>query len=1474
MKEYGESQDSTCNPVALGTGNKYLIEKDYIESGVSTLSLYRTYNSALSNRNSYDLARQWSISLYRGIQLDSKTSPSVALMVRPDGKALRFTRNGSSWIPDADIADRLSPLNGGSTLIGWQYWDAATQAVEIYDSSGLLLEIIENNSRAQQFSYSDGSSGILYATDPHASGYQAPVCNRPAGFATFNTSGVLLCVTDSYGRQLNFDYDNRGLITQVNDPLDRITHYSFDDYNNLVSVTYPDGHNKTYHYEDSAHPNALTGITDENEAKYATYGYDSQGRASSENLAGGAGAASLAFDTNSTTVTDALGTSRTYNFQTILGVQKNTGASQPAGSGSGASSSAIGYDANGNVSSRTDFNGFKTTYAYELTRNLETQRIEGLNGDGSSRPETRTISTQWHSYWRMPVKLAEPKKLTTYSYNGDGGIYCASTDATVPSINGGTQPIGVLCSKTEQATSDATGSQGFNATVTGNPRTWNYSYGRYGQVLKADGPRTDVSDVTSYSYHPDDDPDLGKRGNLATVTGALGHITRITAYDAHGRPLTVIDPNGVTLTFTYTPRGWLKTRSVDGKTTTYDYDNVGQLKKITQPDGSWIEYTYDDAHRLTDVSDAALNNVHYALDPLGNITQITWSNSDGSTAKSTSANYDPLGRLHNAIATRDAVEYATTYGYDANGNLKTTTNPKAKTTSTQYDALNRPTRVTDALAGLITLAYDARDQLVGLQAPNQAPAHQTTFTVDGLGNITNETSADRGSSTATYDAAGNLLTRSDARGVAETRTWDALNRPLTVSYPQVGESITYTWDTGCAYGIGRLCQVTDNGGTTAFAYDARGNLVSETRIEGGITLPATQYAYDTADRLNTVIAPTGKVLTAGRDLAGRIESVSTTLNGSNLDVVSDVKTDAAGNLTTLTFGNGTVQTNTYHTDGRPAILTSAAVTPWLQNLGPLFDYNALVAATPSIGLQEPGWHIVADDFDHDGDIDLFLYFMGGNEMFCNINDSFCELSGPEFGNPVYLENVGGTYIRRAFSNNDDIVKGDIERMIPLDYNNDGKIDLLMVMNPFYSYSTIPPYMSDKPYRRLVLFKNDTGVAYVETGNSNGTHFSDVTATVGLDKAIWYAEGLVLDLNGDGYLDILGNVIDANYIHLGDAFVFNPVTGTYAPATIAGLPRPLWLAALADLDGDTRPDIVAQDGAAGLRFFSNDGNLAFTELINTQNLSGLVGTWFAKFVSADIDNDGRSDIVTFETDISGEWPAQIYDGVKIRWLRNEGMSGNQITVTLQTTPLLELGSDPYSGAIAFGGSVGDLNNDGWLDVVLAGGQLNQEPLAMADGMGGYVRLEAAGVITGLTPYFDSYIEPTFIDFDLDGKADLLAARSLRAITNGHYLLRNTGVAGGSNNGISIELTGQNRATSPSAGRDAYGTKVEVIAGGQTYTKYLLPVMGQSRRLHFGLGAVSSGLMVRIYWPDNPTSPQILTGAAIDAKINSLLRVTQP
>ena len=55
--------------------------------------------------------------------------------------------------------------------------------------------------------------------------------------------------------------------------------------------------------------------------------------------------------------------------------------------------------------------------------------------------------------------------------------------------------------------------------------------------------------------------------------------------------------------------------------TTYSYDAVSQLIKLTRPDGSFLAFSYDAAHRLVGIADALGNRILYTLDATSNRTQ-------------------------------------------------------------------------------------------------------------------------------------------------------------------------------------------------------------------------------------------------------------------------------------------------------------------------------------------------------------------------------------------------------------------------------------------------------------------------------------------------------------------------------------------------------------------------------------------------------------------------------------------------------------------------------------------------------------------------------------------------------------------------------------------------------------------------------------------------------------------------------------
>ena len=141
-------------------------------------------------------------------------------------------------------------------------------------------------------------------------------------------------------------------------------------------------------------PHALTGIEDENGERYGSYTYDGAGLAIGAKNGTDANVYTLNIGSASTIVTDPLGVKRTYSFKNVQGVARTTALSQACDYCGGANVKAQSIDANGNPASRTDWNGNRTDYAYDLTRNLETQRVEGLTSAGIATTATRAPSAR------------------------------------------------------------------------------------------------------------------------------------------------------------------------------------------------------------------------------------------------------------------------------------------------------------------------------------------------------------------------------------------------------------------------------------------------------------------------------------------------------------------------------------------------------------------------------------------------------------------------------------------------------------------------------------------------------------------------------------------------------------------------------------------------------------------------------------------------------------------------------------------------------------------------------------------------------------------------------------------------------------------------------------------------------------------------------------------------------------------------
>jgi RHS repeat-associated protein len=142
------------------------------------------------------------------------------------------------------------------------------------------------------------------------------------------------------------------------------------------------------------------------------------------------------------------------------------------------------------------------------------------------------------------------------------------------------------------------------------------------------------------------------RGQLLTTTNPKGETLTFT-YDPDGYLLTVDGPlpgNGDTLTFTYDAYGRPRTRTdMSGYTLTFDYDDMDRLTRATYPDATFDQYTYhrldlvsvlDSAGRLTSFEYDNMRQLKKHTDPLNRATRFEWC-----ACGSLNSLTDSLGRM-------------------------------------------------------------------------------------------------------------------------------------------------------------------------------------------------------------------------------------------------------------------------------------------------------------------------------------------------------------------------------------------------------------------------------------------------------------------------------------------------------------------------------------------------------------------------------------------------------------------------------------------------------------------------------------------------------------------------------------------------------------------------------------------------------------------------------------------------------------
>lgn len=455
----------------------------------------------------------------------------------------------------------------------------------------------------------------------------------------------------------------------------------------------------------------------------------------------------------------------------------------------------------------------------------------------------------------------------------------------------------------------------------------------------------------------------------------------------------------------------------------------------------------------------------------------------------------------------------------------------------------------------------------------------------------------------------------------------------------------------------------------------------------------------------------------------------------------------------------------------------------------------------------------------------------------------------------------------------------------LDYNQDGNLDLLLV-------DTSPRLYRGDGKGKFVDVSKATGLSrlsghflgcavgdYDNDGfddlylsgyrtacllqNEKGRRFRDISKAAGIHPERWGTSCGFSDLDGDGRLDLLV----ANYVQFGpdpmrylqrcEPLACGPKTydpelptlyrnlggGRFADFSEASGIRKSGGkglgVAFADFDGDGDQDImVANDMVAG-DLFRNDGGFRFTNIgINAGIAYGPDGgTHGGMGVDwGDADGDGRPDaiVTTYQ-----EEPKSLYR-----------YGGQELFTNITHASPLGKATAPYVG---FGARWLDYDNDGWQDLLIANGNVDnkiqqmfpnrtyRQPTQAFRNLGGKGFADES---SRLGPALQKQIVGRGLatgDFDNDGRIDALVIDD----DGPPLLLHNESPH--TTNWIGLKLVG-----SSASNRNALGTRVVLTAGGrsqyrevQTAGSYLST---SDRRLHFGLGTEGAVTSLVVTWPD--------------------------
>ncbi|WP_207769793.1 hypothetical protein [Solimicrobium silvestre] len=589
---------------------------------------------------------------------------------------------------------------------------------------------------------------------------------------------------------------------------------------------------------------------------------------------------------------------------------------------------SIEYDAQGHISSKTNGNGYTTSYTY--------------NGEGQQLTETTgqyLVAPGAPNYNTALANAAAPSTTTnvydadghlTQVTNGAGLVVAYSYDNNGNKVSMTVAPSTNLA-QTTTYTYDSEGRLIGTYAPDGGITLLTYSTTFPTQIATQ---RTLQSDVGGNQVWLNESYQYDSAGRISSETQQSGLILHY-AYDAFGNQLsstTVGNPLLVSVNniLNYGPAGLNNTANI---VTSATYNVLNQRVTSTDANNNTTRYNYD-----------SVGNEIQQIDPLHNVTHFY---------------YDGAG---NKIGEVDPLGYYTAWTYDLFGNQVTQTQ-YANAVTGNLSGMTPPSVIASTLDRVQSGGYDANNQLI---VSTTADGSVTTYARDGRGNVLVQTqygatinSATGASAatpstpritTSTYDDANNTLTSVDWTGkqtsssynadgnlaqqtvsyagfpdetLVTTYSYDLCNRQTSVSQNLSGlyivNSVTYDL-------VGNITgKINADGGVYTYTYDSYNRPIYETNEVGQIV---DAYVYDAFNRIINTGCSNGLVQYTfdanGNKLSKTLDSSWQSIETSssiNTNINTNVNTslyqyDANDNLIQTTNANGSKVTNYYDADNQ------------------------------------------------------------------------------------------------------------------------------------------------------------------------------------------------------------------------------------------------------------------------------------------------------------------------------------------------------------------------------------------------------------------------------------------------------------------------------------------------------------------------------------------------------------------------------